>query len=205
MTMCSSPSTSSRSSRHRQGGHLGRRQRHFVGFGEALDQDARRSRARALRRPAPGRRRRRGVVVEDVEPVPDGAPAERRAASATDHGLAVAGRRTDREEPPPAPAASLASTAGRMRARPMSGAAILAATNAGAPAIGRATVSLVDPPLAMPPIQEYSPGPERLLYQSDRSVSRRACHSWLTKRADVTLHHGRELAAASARPRRLSG
>ena len=86
--------------RDKQRGHLGRRHRHLVGFGEALDQDAAEGR-HAL---ADGLHQRGdehgGVVVEDIESVPDGTPAEPARGFGDDRGLAVSGRRPYGEQPP---------------------------------------------------------------------------------------------------------
>ena len=92
--------------------------------GEALDEDAAKDRHTL----AHGLHQRGdedgGIVVEDIESVPDGAPAEPAGARTVSSRLV-------------APSASLSSTAGRMNARPMLGVAILAATNAGTPTMAR--------------------------------------------------------------------
>ncbi len=154
--------------RDEQRGHLGRRDRHFVGFGEALDQDA----AEGGHAFADGLHQRGdedgGVVVEDVESVPDGAPAEPARGFGDDRGLAIAGRCAHDEQPLARAPAELVE-----HVRPDEGASDVGRGDLGGDerrcADYRATAaSLVDPPL-VPPIQGPAPPIQSAHYTSRTS------------------------------------
>ncbi len=107
--------------RDEQGRHFGRRHGHFVGFGEAFEQDG----AESGDRLADGLHERGDehgrVVVEDVEPVPRGAPAEPARGFGDDHSFAVAGRRTHDEEPPLGALGKLGEHGGAYKREPAAG------------------------------------------------------------------------------------
>ena len=86
--------------RDEEGRHLGRRHGHFVGFGEALDEDAAEDRYTFTHGLHQRGDEDGGIVVEDIESVPDGAPAEPARGFGDDRGLAIAGGRAHSEQPP---------------------------------------------------------------------------------------------------------